>query len=57
MRDPICVREGCDEPSVVADHYPRTRRELVRLGLDPDDPRYGRGLCVSCHNNWTLNAR
>lgn len=47
-RDPICV-ECRAKRSTVADHYPRDRRELVRLGLNPNDPQYGRGLCASCH--------
>jgi 5-methylcytosine-specific restriction enzyme A len=50
-RDPLCVL--CGAPSTDADHYPRDRRELVRLGLDPDDPRYGRGLCSACHKRHT----
>lgn len=45
--DPICVL--CQQrPSVVADHYPVSRKDLVAQGLDPDDPQYGRGLCVGC---------
>ncbi|RAV17496.1 holin [Mycobacterium colombiense] len=55
MRDPICVMQDCDEPSVHADHYPYTRRQLVRMGLDPDDPQYGRGLCTHHHNQWTAS--
>ena len=48
-RDPICV--GCSRAqSTVADHYPRSRRELEESGLDPNDPEYGRGLCAPCHN-------
>src|ERR687891_2582532 len=51
-RDPICVL--CrSAPSTEADHYPRSRRELLELGLDPSDPRYGRGLCESCHKTET----
>lgn len=54
-RNPICVI--CEEhPSTVADHYPRTRRTLERLGLDPDHPDYGRGLCASCHSWATASA-
>jgi hypothetical protein len=34
----------------------RQDSQLVRLGLDPD-PRYGRGLCQSCHNAWTGNPK
>jgi len=61
-RDPICVcdqpgRHGhaqrCGRPSEHADHYPRSRRELVDLGLDPNDPAFGRGLCQRCHSGET----
>lgn len=51
-RDPICVR--CNVAfSTVADHYPRDRRTLVDLGLNPNDPEYGRGLCLPCHSHET----
>lgn len=54
-RDPICV--VChEEPSTDADHYPWDRKELVRLGADPNDPRYGRGLCHSCHSRYTAST-
>lgn len=49
----VCHRE----PSVVADHWPRSRRELVQLGLDPDDPQYGRGLCSPCHSRETARLQ
>lgn len=53
-RDPICTwPEGCDQRSTDADHYPRTRKQLIVDGCDPDDPRYGRGLCRSHHSRWT----
>ena len=48
-RDPICVRCHLAE-STVADHYPRDKRELIALGLDSNDPQYGRGLCKPCHD-------
>lgn len=57
-RDPTCTctpdhpaHEGqaCTQPSTVADHHPRDRRQLVAEGLDPHDPQHGRGLCASCH--------
>ena len=52
QRDPVCVL--CkQQPSVHADHHPRTRAELTRLGEDPNDPRHGRGLCSSCHSTET----
>ena len=61
LRDPLCVcgdqahghGPRCLLPSTVADHHPRDKRELRRLGLDDDDPRYGRGLCASCHSKHT----
>ena len=50
--DPVCV--ACHlRPSTVADHYPHSRRELIELGLNPNDPQYGRGLCKSCHDRET----
>jgi 5-methylcytosine-specific restriction protein A len=46
-RDPICVI--CHKaPSTVADHHPLTRRELLAVGKNPNDPQYGRGLCTTC---------
>jgi len=51
-RHPVCVLCRA-APSTVADHFPRSRRELVALGLDANDPRYGRGLCARCHNRAT----
>jgi 5-methylcytosine-specific restriction protein A len=51
-RDPICVL--CNiRASTVADHYPKSREELVALGFDPDDPKHGRGLCKPCHDSET----
>ena len=51
-RDRICVL--CKvRVATHADHYPRSRDELVALGLDPDDPQYGRGLCEGCDNRQT----
>lgn len=51
-RDPVCVL--CDNaPSVHADHWPLGRRELTARGLDPDDPKHGRGLCGPCHSSET----
>lgn len=48
-KDPTCVWPGCTEPSTVADHWPLTRKQLLARGMDPDDPRHGRGLCASHH--------
>jgi len=51
-RDPVCVL--CrSAPSRHADHHPISRRELVDQGLDPDDPKHGRGLCGTCHSTET----
>lgn len=47
-RDPLCAICRA-RPSVHADHHPLSRRELVAQGLDPDDPKHGRGLCQQCH--------
>jgi 5-methylcytosine-specific restriction protein A len=54
-RDPICTACGI-ALSTVADHYPRTRRELEALNLNPNDPQYGRGLCATCHNRHTART-
>jgi 5-methylcytosine-specific restriction protein A len=51
-RDPICVLCQVRE-SREADHHPRSRTELIELGLDPNDPQYGRGLCTPCHSKET----
>jgi 5-methylcytosine-specific restriction enzyme A len=51
--DPICVI--CKQvPAVIADHWPLSRKRLVRLGLNPDNPAYGRGLCWPCHSKATV---
>jgi 5-methylcytosine-specific restriction protein A len=55
-RDPLCVL--CRQrPSVHADHHPLSRRELVDRGLDPNDPKHGRGLCGPCHSSETAKAQ
>lgn len=51
-RDPICVLCGL-RPSTVADHHPRSRRQLISLGMNPNDPAYGRGLDKGCHDSET----
>jgi 5-methylcytosine-specific restriction protein A len=51
-KNPTCVLCG-QAPSVHADHWPLSRRELVEQGLDPDDPKHGRGLCGPCHSSET----
>ena len=66
QRDPICTcppdhhaHQGrpCTHWSTVADHHPKSRRDLVALGLDPNDPKYGRGLCTPCHNHHTATTQ
>jgi len=55
-RDPICVL--CQLAAAnVADHWPTSRRDLIDLGLDPDDPRHGRGLCKRCHDMETARLQ
>lgn len=64
-RDPLCVctseacghRGPCRKPSVHADHWPYSRRELVAANLDPNDPEYGRGLCQPCHATSTAREQ
>lgn len=60
-RDPVCTQDQypdgdgkpCLEWSTVADHYPRSRAELVAAGEDPNDPAHGRGLCKRHHDRST----
>lgn len=55
LRDPYCVE--CKVAwSTIADHYPIERRDLVELGLDPNDPVRGRGLCKPCHDRHTART-
>lgn len=51
-RDALCVLCGTGV-ATVADHYPKSRRQLVAEGLNPNDPRHGRGLCKRCHDQQT----
>lgn len=56
VRDRTCVL--CRKsPAVIADHYPVDRRTLVARGLDPDNPRHGRGLCKRCHDQETARRQ
>lgn len=63
QRDPTCVctdvdhghGSPCGQPSRHADHYPQDRRALVQAGLDPNDPKHGRGLCGPCHSSETAH--
>jgi len=46
--NPICVL--CGALAEVPDHWPTTRRTLVKQGVaDPDDFRHLRPLCLTCH--------
>ena len=66
-RDPFCTcdREDhawhmpghCTHVSNVADHFPKSRRELLAEGADPNDPRSGRGICARCHNAETARLQ
>jgi 5-methylcytosine-specific restriction protein A len=64
-RDPRCVctdedhghGSPCGQPSVHADHWPLSRRELVDQGLDPNDPKRGRGVCHPCHSSSTAREQ
>jgi 5-methylcytosine-specific restriction protein A len=56
QRDPLCV--VCFRAaSVVADHWPTSRRELLALGLDANDPARGRGVCKRCHDESTAREQ
>ena len=46
----------CGQPSTVADHHPVERGDLVAQKLDPNDPRYGRGICKPCHDAKTART-
>ena len=48
-----CVE--CHAHATVADHHPHTRKELIRMGANPDSPDRGRALCETCHNRATAN--
>ncbi len=51
-RDPICIL--CNlAAATVADHWPLSRRDLIELDRNPNDPMVGRGLCKSCHDRET----
>lgn len=49
--------DGCDARATDADHYPTSRRELVKAGLDANDPQYGRALCHAHHSSHTGGLR
>jgi 5-methylcytosine-specific restriction protein A len=47
----------CPSPATQADHWPLDKRELMRRGMDANDPRYGRGLCHGCHSSETARLQ
>lgn len=49
----LCIQEQRWTPATVADHWPLGRDELIARGMDPDDPKHGRGLCHQCHSKET----
>ena len=52
-RDKDCRVCG-QEPATVADHYPRSRKELLEMGVSDPDALYRlRGLCARCHSKET----
>jgi 5-methylcytosine-specific restriction protein A len=58
LRDTTCRwPSGCDRPAAHADHWPMSRRELLEHGLDPQDPRHGRGLCHRHHSAHTARSQ
>lgn len=49
---PYCAL--CGRLAEIADHWPRTRRQLLRDQVpDPDHERHLRPLCAPCHNRHT----
>ena len=55
-RDLLCVICRMRQ-ATVADHWPKSRRQLVAEGLNPDDPAYGRGLCQECDHLQTAQRQ
>ena len=53
----LCLLEGRHTPAVDADHYPLSRRQLIKQGMDPDDPANGRGLCSRHHKQETAKRQ
>lgn len=46
----------CPSWSTVADHWPQSKRELIELGLDSNDPQFGIGRCKPCHDHSTATT-
>ncbi|GAA4933979.1 5-methylcytosine-specific restriction protein A [Nonomuraea thailandensis] len=55
-KHPVCVLCRARR-SKHADHYPLSRRQLEAQGLDPNDPKHGRGLCDTCHGQETARRQ
>ncbi len=48
----------CQSVATVADHWPRSRRELVAMGVrDPDAEHRLRPLCAPCHGKETAASQ
>jgi 5-methylcytosine-specific restriction protein A len=48
----------CGTASVVADHFPLSRKQLIANRIvDPDDIAYLRGLCKLCHDRHTARSQ
>jgi 5-methylcytosine-specific restriction protein A len=62
FRAPVLRRDDytcqlCGGQADVADHYPRSRKQLIADGDNPNDPRFGRSLCASCHGSYTATEQ
>lgn len=63
-RDPRCVCTGdcgrhegmCGAPSTIDDHWPYERKQLIEMDLDPNDPKWSRGICKPCHDAKTART-
>ncbi len=58
FRKPVLDRDNwtcvlCGGKATVADHHPRTRKQLIADGDNPNAPEFGRSLCASCHSSHT----
>lgn len=50
----LCEADGRHEPAKVADHYPKSRRQLLDAGIrHPDAWRWLRALCMGHHRSET----
>lgn len=45
----------CGDRANQADHYPRTRKQLIADGENPNDPKHGRALCARHHHQYTAS--